>query len=251
MVDLTGHYNALEELYESSYFYKPGTAYQQWLVQKTAHHLALDPRSLLADLGCGPGYFTAALRDAAGLEKPPLGIDPIAAFLKQAQARGIDTQIGDIGSFAVSNQKVDRILLKEVIHHIESEDLQEALSHLYDRLNEEGMLLVITRPVEVGYPFFDAAHKGWQIQQPPITLFTKRFEAAGFSVKVAEEEYSIKMSRDRWFTMLRNRFWSHLSAFSDEEMEEGIVELIHQLGDQDPLIFPDRLLFLKATKECL
>jgi hypothetical protein len=44
-------------------------------------------------------------------------------------------------------------------------------------------------------------------------------------VEVVEVDYTVRMPKARWYSMVRARFWSTFSHFTDAQLEEGIEEL--------------------------
>ena len=45
------------------------------------------------------------------------------------------------------------------------------------------------------------------------------------NVKMTKKAYTLKCSKEDWCFIVKGRFWSHLSQFTEEEMEEGIKEI--------------------------
>jgi hypothetical protein len=79
----------------------------------------------------------------------------------------------------------------------------------------------------------------------------QELEQAGFSnVSCTVESYPCSIALNRWQEMIRNRFWSTFSAFSDTELEAACQSIAeqHVVDDQGRLSFQDRLLFITATK---
>ena len=75
---------------------------------------------------------------------------------------------------------------------------------------------------------------------------------ANFEVEVSEEKIYVGLKKSRWYEMLRGRFQSTLSEFTDEEIEDGINEL--ETGKLKGLCLEDEVKLhysydiLKATK---
>jgi hypothetical protein len=64
------------------------------------------------------------------------------------------------------------------------------------------------------------------------------------------EAYPCSIPLERWLGMIKQRFWSTFSSFSDEELELAcklIAETeTHRLDKQGRIHFEDRLVFLSA-----
>ncbi len=239
------HYDELAGAYEQAWFYQSGTAYQGWLLEQVAARLALAPHHRFADLGCGSGNFTAALVARGGLTAPATGVDACAALLAQARERGLRTVESSIEGFAEdAAERYDRLLLKEVVHHLEPGALPAIFAGLFRRLRPGGRVLLVTRPQQVAYPFFAAALALWPQQQPAPELFVDALRRAGFTTGVESAEYPAEVDAERWFGMIRGRFWSTFSAFDDATLEAGIAELRARYAGQERIAFRDRLIFV-------
>lgn len=168
-----------------------------------------------------------------------------------------------------------QVLMKEVIHHVKADDRVSVFRGLLDGtaplIDSDGTtgdssssnatgnhcalppsLLIVTRPQsDIDYPLWDAARHVWASQQPALDGIVRDLEAAGY-VKVASSVHShpCAVSLTRWERMIRNRFWSTFSHFSDEELDDGIRQMEeserHRLDEANVLHFEDRLLFISA-----
>ena len=74
-----------------------------------------------------------------------------------------------------------------------------------------------------------------------------------FDVEVAEENIDFNVTKSKWYHMLRGRFNSNLTKFTDEEIEEGIDELergkLKDLEPQDDISISFTLLVFMARKK--
>jgi hypothetical protein len=168
-----------------------------------------------------------------------------------------------------------QVLMKEVIHHIKADERVSVFRGLLDGMKElvdatpggDSMsasatdalstalppsLLIVTRPqTDIDYPLWNAARRVWASHQPALEAIVQDLEAAGF-VDVAGSVHShpCAIALSRWGHMVRNRFWSTFSHFSDAELDEGIREMEaterHRLDKEGVLHFEDRLLFISA-----
>jgi SAM-dependent methyltransferase len=244
---VSDHYESVAGRYEAACFYDPGSAYHAWLVERTRHHLRLAPDHRLADVGGGAGGFSQILGDPLGA--PVLVVEPSPGLRAQAAARpGVEVQGCDALEFALADgPSFDRILMKEVVHHLDLGRLDELYAGLGRRLRPGGLLLTITRPVEPSYPLFAAARQVWRDNQPPASLFAQAQERAGLSVSTHEEVYPLHLSSDAWAALIRTRCWSTFADFDDAALEAGIAEIAAE-HPQAELAFEDRLILLTALK---
>lgn len=233
--------------YEAAFFYESGE-YQDWLLARVRERLALEDTGLiLCDLGGGTGNFTAALAAAAGLTEPILCVDSSAEMLAVAARRpGLVTRCQDALTFsACQDGSFDRVLLKEVIHHLAAGDIAPLYLGLARQLRPGGLAVTVTRPQEVDYPLFSQARAVWRANQPAVEVLEAAMRSAGFeNVRTEETCYRAELPKSRWFAMVRARFWSTFSVFDDAALEAGLAELEAEHQGRQTLHFNDRLLFV-------
>jgi hypothetical protein len=236
------HYDAVAGEYEKAWFYENGTPYQAWLVERCIDAFDLKCDDELVDVGA-------------------LAVEPCAALAEQAASLpGITAFVGDAGDLVASGaaRAYDKLLLKEVIHHIPSEALPAFAAGAMTQLRPGGRIVVVTRPHDAShYPMFPGAYDVWKRQQAHYDVYGKVFSAAGFEVSATTHDYPVMMKLETWLAMIRRRFWSTFSHFSDAEIEEGIryIRDTHlaaptqaRAGTSDDITFPDKLVFLVARK---
>ena len=61
------------------------------------------------------------------------------------------------------------------------------------------------------------------------------------------DSYGLTVEKDRYLTMVRNRYMSLLSTFTDAELERGITE-IQERHPSDRLEFADRFAFIRGIR---
>jgi cyclopropane fatty-acyl-phospholipid synthase-like methyltransferase len=246
------HYANVATAYNQAFFHEDNSDYQRWQLGYVLHHLRLQPTDQVVDLGCGTGVFTSELYTKAGLTKNILAVDSSQSMLNLAQnLPGLTIHCSEMQSFAQdSSIRYDKTLTKENIHHIPLKELPELYRGIYRQLHQGGILLTVTRPVIVHYPFFQAALERWvkQTQSHKICILAKYMEETGFSVSYQTYYYPVQIAKNQWLEMIRNRFWSTFSYFNDEELEAGITELATEYDQTDILKFEEALIFIEAVK---
>ena len=163
----------------------------------------------------------------------------------------------------------NHVLLKEVVHHFDANErvgiftgirngLIKNNKHGMDedgsstRMNEGASILIITRPrIDIDYPMWSAAKDVWATNQPSANDIVSDLRKAGFQdVQQCIKSYPCEVELNRWVDMVRNRFWSTFSHFTDEEIEEGcerIMKEVQQPDGQEVMIqFEERLVFITA-----
>ncbi len=89
----------------------------------------------------------------------------------------------------------------------------------------------------------------WRDGQPASSVITDAMSAAGLSATTSEHDFEALLPKATWYGMIRARFWSTFSHFTDAELESGIRELEETHQAQTKLYFVDRLLFIVGRKQ--
>ena len=261
----TSHYEQAREAYESAPFYDRAEPNQALLVERIGSELALGPHDRLADIGGGNGSFANALLEHIGSETPATIVDPSVEFMRGAEREPhvgctVNSELLDwakavaphAGRASDSTSRFDRLLLKEVVHHLGGSAARQACFEALrqNRLADDGRLLLVTRHHEQPeIPLFASARDVWAANQPTVAQLTGELRAAGFTNVTANElTLTYQMPLDDWCSLVSRRFWSTFSHFTDAELERGVAEIRAQAGG-DVLQIGDKLVLIAAAPE--
>jgi len=115
-----------------SRIYDTGRVANVKTIEKLIKLLHVDCNSVLLDLGCGTGNYTAALQQAS-----VIGIDVSIGMLEQARAKCPTLQLvfGDVISLPFYSEMFDGAFAIQVLHHVKEKDtfLKEAYRVLRNR----------------------------------------------------------------------------------------------------------------------
>lgn len=243
MNETPNHFDSIAEVFNRIWYFSDD--YKDFVIQHIIHDLNLSNDDILADIGGGTGTFTSRLAIEASLEKAYC-IEPASAMCAEASKLNNITAICTDGHTFLSHQiPFTKLLLKEVIHHINEREL--FWHNLREALPNKGSLLIITRPQHIAFPFFDAAKEAFARNQPPHEDIVKELKKCDFSVTSSHRSHTFSLSKENWYEMLRHRFMSDLGDFSDQEIEEGILE-IEEKHPESMITIIDHLIFITATK---
>lgn len=270
------HYENVSEIYDQNVFYDVSGPLVQWQLQQVCEKLSLQPGDRIADVGAGTGAFTAEIarwlqEQSATSEKgadtipkanrdplPPVTVvEPSAEMLEQARNRGGESlrlRLGTAGDFTSSESRqkeagcYDKILLKEVMHHIPHDERTEVFRGMFELLSPNGQFCILTRPKEPDYPFFTGAMQHWIDHQDDAKDLEVMLSSAGFQVVTQIASFPIRLAKSTWYSMVRQRYWSNFADFSDQELEAGILEVEQKFPDGDELSFNEVEVFVVATK---
>ena len=219
-----------------------------------------DSKRRLLDIGGGTGNFTRMIVKDTNTEA--VVIDPFLDASHEADTiRFVKASAED---FIESSSCEDpwwkkdfhQVLFKEVVHHFET-DQRVAIFRGFWRGIVPGQttpsLLIITRPqCDIDYPLWDEARKVWAQNQPSLEELVADLERAGFrNIQHSVEAYPCRIELTRWQSMVKARFWSTFSSFTDKELEEACRNIEKNEKDRvvDGIIrLEDRLLFISADK---
>jgi cyclopropane fatty-acyl-phospholipid synthase-like methyltransferase len=197
--------------------------HHEWLADLLIKHLALAPHHRLVDLGAGTGLMLQLLCHRIRFYNKPIAVEPDRGMLALAKQRfGVRCLESTAEDYLVSERALDRVLMKEMVHHLQ--DRPAFWRHLLAAMNPGGRAVVMTRPQVPGFPFFDKAMEAFVRSQPAIDRLLDEISQAGLVPEVHFVSRPISLSKERWETMLRNRFSSNLNALSDADIEQGIRE---------------------------
>lgn len=249
--DVRGHYEELAAEYDEHWVYGPD--YIPWMSGRIADALRLTVTDRIADVGAGTGLFAREVAGRLRPHQPILCVDPSEAMLRQlgtpppAGLTPVVASAEDIaeGRTQLPYERLDAIWLKESVHHLD--DPRHTLKGLADRLAPGGRLLVVMLPASIGYPLFQAALARFEELQPDPALIVEHLRAAGLDAHLSHVEHELRIDRDRYFGMVRARYMSLLSTFSDSEIEQGIEEM-RAARPEPVLVFPDRFAFVLGRR---
>lgn len=242
------HYARLADQYDENWSYSE--PFIEWMNGQIISRLSPDSGDHAVDLGCGTGLFSAGLaRHADGVAC----VDPSEAMLRNLRLpHGVHhvpvlASAEEIASGAVRLpfDHVDAILVKEAIHHVQ--DRETVLAGLAGLLAPGGRLLIVMLPTTISYPLFKDALDAFQANQPDPADIAAAMEAAGLDVTLTYDSYRLAFPRDRYLAMVRSRYMSLLSLFSDSELESGIAE-IEGTHTEEILEFDDRFAFVLGKR---
>ncbi|WP_166029411.1 class I SAM-dependent methyltransferase [Streptomyces chilikensis] len=249
--DVRGHYDELAAEYDEHWVYGP--EYVPWMSARIAEALELGPEDRIADIGCGTGLFAKEVARQVKPRQPVLCVDPSEAML-----RGLGTppppeliplaaSAEDVaeGRVEVPYERLDAVWLKESVHHLA--DPGRTLRGLAERLAPGGRLLVVMLPATIKYPLFQAALDRFEELQPDPVGIVGHLRSAGLEAELRFVEHELRIERERYLGMVRARYMSLLSTFSDAEIKKGVEE-IKAAHPEPVLVFPDTFAFVVGRR---
>ena len=239
------HYSRLADDYDEFLYYSP--EFVRTLTQKMLDKLNLQPDDTVVDLGCGTGMYSIDMLKQVTLNKPVIGVDPFEEMLAQIPDDAPITPIAEKAlDFSERAGEYDKVLIKETIHHVE--ERPQFFSNMYERITDEGVMLLVHVPPDVQYPLFQAALDrclGWHADPDELV---EQLTDTGFSVERDALDYTHRLPKEHYFKMVSGCYMSVLTSFADEELAKGLAEMQKQYADTDVLEFVDHFDYIAATK---
>ena len=248
--DLERHYRHLAATYDDTWGHRPD--YVDWMAERIHARLDLRPDHWIGDIGAGTGLFLRRLMRYASPERPVVCVDPSPDMLERLprdpRLHPVRATAEDIaeGRAALPCDRFDALLIKEAVHHFS--ELERTLAGLADRLAPGGRILIVTLPPKIDYPLFQTALDRFAAGQPEPDTVAAALRTAGLRTTVEYDAYTVRIERELWHRLVRNRWMSVLSSFSDEELAAGLAEMAERYPDEQ-LVFPDRFAFITGRRE--
>lgn len=241
---MESHFDKIADVYNKVWHFSDN--YKEWMLNNIVNSLKFDKNDIFIDIGGGTAVYTQLIADTVHLKNKAYCVEPSIEMSKVAKENTNMNVFNEDGNqFSERKLNYDKVLLKEVIHHIK--DRKSLWTNLNSRMNKKGRILIVTRPQKIKMPLFTAAKEAFYQNQPPYETFVTELLEASFDVDVKIDSYCFDLDKEVWFNMLRQRFMSDLGKFTDKEIENGISEIKNNITS-NTLKIKDEIIFITASK---
>ena len=199
----------------------------------------LDKHSRILDIGCGRGKILENLSNKLKLSKKPIGLD--IENHKDKSKKIIFKKIDALSFVSKTKLTFDLILIKQTIHLLKKKQVKKLLSICKNKLNPNGKIIILSLdPKKNEIPTFPLMKEKLRISlNKDEKLFDLIFKNKS-KLNVKKFTYEVKILKNKYLQMIRNRYMSTLLNFTDEELKNGIIEIKNDYGNL--LKFKDRLI---------
>jgi ubiquinone/menaquinone biosynthesis C-methylase UbiE len=254
------HYQNAVNVYENDCLFFLQPTYEEWVMKCLNKMFAFQLYSLpvrIVDLGCGNGCFVnkfvSKFKPLNNIEAC-IGVDPYIKWLNVASTqcnitKTICMNANDFSTMPPQEINYSHLLIKEMIHHIDNSTLPNVFCGIYEQLNNNGRVVIITRPVETNYPFFERIHHFWKLSQTPYENVVLSMKEVGFEVTVEIATLPITLQKWEWLSFIKNKTWSVFSMCSEQEMNNGLFELNKEF--EESITFDETLIFIVGHKNII
>lgn len=201
--------------------------------------IRLDKDSKILDIGCGRGKIIANLSNKLRLYDKPIGID---IENHNDKSKGIIFKKIDAFSFIFKTKlSFDLILIKQTIHLLEKKQAIKLLDICKKRLNPNGKIIILNiDPKRNEIPTFSLMKKRLKISLNKDEKFLKLILKNKDKVVIKKFIYEVKILKNKYLQMIRNRYISTLLNFTDEQIKHGLREIKKEY--KDVIKFRDKLI---------
>ena len=207
--------------------------YKTWLSSKDyiesfnnflIRNIKINSNSKILDIGCGRGKILGSLRSKLKLKEKPLGIDIVNH--KDRDKRINFKKINAINFSLKNKQKFDLILIKQTIHLMKLNEIKKTLNLLKKKLNPEGKIFIFTLDTKKNeIPTFKKMNLGLNRSLERdikiLKIITKLYPK-GIKKRFI---YNVKIQKEKYLEMIRNRYISILIPLSKKQITLGIKEI--------------------------
>jgi SAM-dependent methyltransferase len=253
-MDFNHHYDKIAEKYDELRPADWDEGMLPWLMDHVKAKLALNPDDVLVDVGGGTGSALAFLRQLVAPKLDWVNMDPSPKMCEVATKKAglivlegrADNAVSVLEKACLQHQP-NKIMSKHSAHHFKDVFAKFA-TDIFSYLPSGGEILLLVTDRKCSLPLFPEAASRFANSNPDPQLYVDCFNQAGFATTIDKPNYVTKVSKNFWYGFIRNRMFSTLRDFTDEELEEGIKELesLYPLQDDLPLI--DHEVFIVAKK---
>ena len=246
--EIGSHYNEISETYEKNPFYDRNGYLIGWATSKICSHLELCESDNFLDLGAGDGVACLKILSILKLMNVTC-VEPSTKMCEIMLSNGVKNVVeaDAIGFLTNCCSKYDKLLMKEVIHHIAVFEYDKLFSALKNAMHISSKLLIITRPRSSRhYPFFEKANEVWESEGLDVDLLQASLVRNGFKVRIHEEKCAMSIAKVEWIRMIRSRFWSTFrrEKMTEEDIENGIKEIEARYEGTESVEFNEIQLFV-------
>ena len=199
----------------------------------------LDKHSRILDIGCGRGKILGNLSNKLKLSEKPIGLD--IENHKDKSKKIIFKKIDALSFVSKTKLTFDLILIKQTIHLLKKKQAKKLLSICKNKLNPNGKIIILSLdPKKNEIPTFPLMKEKLRISlNKDEKLFDLIFKNKS-KLNIKKFTYEVKIVKNKYLQMIRNRYMSTLLNFTDEELKNGIIEIKNDYGNV--LKFKDRLI---------
>jgi len=196
--------------------------YFEELSSQLIEFLDIREEKKILDVGCGRGHLLESLANKVNFIHKPIGVEPVK------HENTISQRIEIINSsinffFQNNNSKFDLVILKQVLHLLNSNEREYFYQEIKKYLNNNGQIVFIHMNNQTEIPQFPLMGNKLKLSIDSHHLLLEELNKNFKLLNIQNFTYPVKISLDEYLTMITNRYMTVLLDFSEEEIKEGIA----------------------------
>jgi 2-polyprenyl-3-methyl-5-hydroxy-6-metoxy-1,4-benzoquinol methylase len=196
--------------------------YFEELSSQLIEFLDIREEKKILDVGCGRGHLLESLANKVNFIHKPIGVEPVK------HENTISQRIEIINSsinffFQNNNSKFDLVILKQVLHLLNSNEREYFYQEIKKYLNNNGQIVFIHMNNQTEIPQFPLMGNKLKLSIDSHHLLLEELNKNFKLLNIQNFTYSVKISLDEYLTMITNRYMTVLLDFSEVEIKEGIA----------------------------
>jgi len=200
----------------------------------------------ILDIGCGRGKIISTFAKKYQMNTLPLGLDIVGHDEVEKNIRFV--KINALKYLSKTKKKFDLILFKQSIHFFKLTEVKKILRLSKKNLNLKGKIIILAlHPKQNHWPLFKIFKtkliKSLIKDEIVLNLIKSSFR----EYKINYFKFKVKLSKDLYLKMIKNRFTSCLLDLSLSEIKNGIKEI--RTSNKKKLIFFDKLICISYKKK--
>ena len=205
----------------------------------------LNRNSKILDIGCGRGKILGSLSSKLKLKSKPIGIDIERHKDKDRRIHFI--KVNAIDFIKKNKKKFDLIMIKQTIHLFKYQEIKKLIYACKMQLNQNGKILILSLETSNNeIPTFLLMKKKLKKsldRDKKIIRYISKLYPKNRNTRFS---FKVKISRDKYIEMIKNRYISTLLGFSLHDIFKGINQI--NLKYKKILSFNDKLICLILDK---
>ena len=205
----------------------------------------LNKNSKILDIGCGRGKILGSLSSRLKLKSKPIGID--IETHRDRDRRIHFKKVNAIDFIKKNKKKFDLIMIKQTIHLLKYKEIKKLIYACKLQLNQNGKILIFsleTSNNEIpSFPLMKKKLKKSLDRDKKIIKYISKHYPKNKNKRLS---FKVKISRDKYIEMIKNRYISTLLGLSLHEILKGINQI--NLKYEKTLSFNDKLICLILDK---
>ena len=200
----------------------------------------------ILDIGCGRGKIISTLSRKYQMINLPLGVDIVEH--KDIATKIRFTKATALRYLSKTKEKFDLILFKQSIHFFKFAEIRKILTFSKKNLHSNGKIIILAlHPKQNHWPLFKVfktkLKQSLNKDKKILHLIKYNFK----KYKINYFIFKVKITKDIYLQMIKNRFTSCLLNLSSKELKTGIEEIKKKYKKK--LEFYDELICISYKKK--